>query len=301
MFHAENAESAEGDIGGVMSNVNRMLMVRKWHVGEFLLGMLVLLCQQSSGIGYRPDPTKYRQALDAIVDYAYEDFVGRGVAIAREAIRGPDDCELIDSFLKGRDFYRLGRHRFPLEPKLPRLAELLGASYADLERVWRRMVEERRSKVQAPLTREELKVKVEALEKSREAPVHMDGGWCRSSSGREAVETVCTRCGKHIIYSELDEIYHAEPPEYYLKIAEELRKYGINIEVDGSATCPDCCGFPCDFKLSEFSGLVRLRKDLDFSKEKDCPEEVRYMKPGLEMRVVQQCGRGFSKSGYDVR
>ncbi|MCQ2395573.1 MAG: hypothetical protein MJ249_14935, partial [Kiritimatiellae bacterium] len=270
------------------------------QVGRGACWLVSTLCLQAFGIGYSPDPQKYQQALDAIVVDAREDFARQGLEFA-PGVLNTVDCEIVDSFLKGRDFYRIGREKIPLEPKLPRLAELLGLSYAERERSWRRMVKERTAKQCRPLTRQELQAKIEALEQSKEAPVHLDSGLCRSSSGREAVETVCTRCGKHTVYSEVDEIDHEAAPDYYRKIAEELRNYGIVIEVDGTASCPDCCTYPCDFKLSEFPGVVRLRKDIDLSKERDCPDTVRFMKPGLEMRVVKVAGRNYTRPGYVVR
>lgn len=267
------------------------------HLKPALLLLLGWVCLQSSGIGFEPDPKEFKQAMDAIKSAACEEFKNQGLNLDWSKLTN-EDCEIVDSFLKGRDTFRRWGHSCPMYPQLARVAELLGDAYPEREKEWRRKVEERKSGPMRTLTKAELETRLNALRDSKTAPVKIDSGLCRSSSGREAIEVECPHCGKHIVYSELDEVYHEMPPGYFLKIADKLRRWGIAMEVDARAVCPDCCQFPCDFKLSEFPAMVKIRNDADFSNDRWCPPCLRNRH--WDMRVVQVCGRGFSNSGYDV-
>ena len=148
------------------------------------------------------------------------------------------------------------------------------------------------------LSKKEISERLDALKSLGPSPVKMDSDMCRSSSGFVAVDVDCIHCGRKIVYSELDEIDHGKPPAYYKKVAEELGRLGIKVEVDGRASCPKCCPYPCDFKLGEFERNVRFKDDVDWSKVNN--SLVRALKGNQLLTVVQKCGRGFSSSGYDV-
>ncbi len=148
------------------------------------------------------------------------------------------------------------------------------------------------------LSKKEISERLDALKFLGPSPVKMDSDMCRSSSGFVAVDVDCIHCGRKIVYSELDEIDHGKPPAYYKKVAEELGDLGIKVEVDGRASCPKCCPYPCDFKLGEFERNVRFKDDVDWSKVNN--SLVRALKGNQLLTVVQKCGRGFSSSGYDV-
>ena len=254
--------------------------------------------QPVAGIGYKPDAEKYQKALRDVVEFSCKEFARHGITIDPSRLNYGDQ-EVVDSFLKGREYYRDGYgDEAPLEPKLAWLAELFRDRYAEYEAQWRRKVSEAKTHAGRPLSKEEISARLDALKALGPSPVEMDSGMCRSSSGFAAVDVDCIHCGGNIVYSELDEIYHAKPPAYYKKIAEELRRLGIKVEVDGRAACPKCCPYPSDFKLGEFVRKVRFKDDIDWSKVND--RLIRALKGDQLLTVSQKCGRGFSSSGYDV-
>ena len=252
----------------------------------------------AAGIGYKPDREKFQKALRDVVEFSCKEFALYGITIDSSRLKYGDQ-EVVDSFLKGREYYRGGYgNEVPLEPKLAWLAELFGDRYAEYEAQWRRKVSEAKTHEGRPLSREEISARLNALKAHGISPVEMDSGMCRSSSGLAAVDVVCIHCGGNVVYSELDEVRHGKPPSYYKKIAEELGRLGIKVEVDGRAACPKCCPYPCDFKLGEIARKVRFKDDVDWSKVDD--RRIRALKGDQMLTVSLQCGDGFSTSGYEV-
>ena len=252
----------------------------------------------AAGIGYEPDHEKYQKALRDVVEFSCKEFARYGITIDPARLKYGDQ-EVVDSFLKGREYYRdFYGDEVPLEPKLAWLAELFGDRYAEYEAQWRRKVSEAKTRAGRPLSKEEISARLDALKALGISPVEIDAGMCRSSSGLAAVDVDCIHCGGNVVYSELDEIYHGKPPAYYKNVAEELGRLGIKVEVDGRAACPKCCPNPCDFKLGEFVRKVRFKDDVDWSKVNN--RLIRALKGDQLLTVSQACGRGFSSSGYDV-
>ena len=247
--------------------------------------------QPVAGIGYKPDPEKYQKALRDVVEFSCKEFARYGITIDPSRLKYGDQ-EVVDSFLKGREYYRDGYGgEVPLEPKLAWLAELFGDRYAEYEAQWRRKVSESKTHPGRPLSKEEIAARLDALKAIGPSPVEMDSGMCRSSSGLAAVDVDCIHCGCNIVYSMLDEIYHGKPPAYYKKVAEELERLGIKVEVDGRAACPKCCPYPCDFKLGEFVRKVRFKDDIDWSKVND--RLIRAFKGDQLLTVTREGGRAF--------
>ena len=254
--------------------------------------------QPAAGIGYKPDPDKFQKALRDVVEFSCKEFARYGINIDSSRLKYGDQ-EVVDSFLKGREYYRGGYgDEVPLEPKLAWLAELFGDRYAEYEAQWRRKVSEAKTHEGRPLSREEISARLNALKALGTSPVEMDSGMCRSSSRLVAVDVDCIHCGGNVAYSELDAVRHGKPPSYYKKIAEELGRLGINVEVDGRAACPKCCPYPCDFKLGEIERKVRFKDDVDWSKVND--RRIRAFKGDQLLTVSQKCGNGLSPSGYEV-
>lgn len=271
------------------------------HLNVFLIftaSIAFMWSQPVAGIGYEPDHEKYRQALRDVVEFSCKEFARYGITIDPARLKYGDQ-EVVDSFLKGREYYRDGPgNEVPLEPKLAWLARLFGDRYAEYEILWRRKVSEGKSNSGRTLSKKDISERLDALKSLGPSPVEKDSGMCRSSSGRAAVDVDCIHCGRKIVYSELDEIYHGKPPAYYKKVAEELGCLGIKVEVDGRASCPKCCPYPCDFKLGVFEHKVRFKNDVDWSKVNN--RLARALKGDQLLTVVQKCGRGFSSAGYDV-
>ena len=238
------------------------------HLNAFLIftAFIALAWSQSAaGDGYEPDPEKYRQALRKVVEFSCREFSRYGITIDPSRLKYGDQ-EVVDSFLKGREYYRDGAgNEVPLEPKLVWLAGLFGDQYAEYEALWRRKVSEGKAHTTLTLSKREISERLDTLKSLGPSPVKMDSGMCRSSSGSAAVDVECIHCGRNIVYSELDEVYHGKPPAYYMKVAEELGRLGINVEVDGRAACPKCCPYPCDFKLGEFVRKVRFKNEISRS------------------------------------
>ena len=233
------------------------------RISLILFSLALMWNQPAAGEGYEPDPVKYRQARRNVVEFSCREFARYGITINPSRLNYGDQ-EVVDSFLKGREYYRDDSgNETPLEPKLAWLAELFGTRYAEYEARWRQKVAEVKTRSGRALSKEEISERLDALKSLGPSPVEMDSGMCRSSSGLSAVDVECIHCGRHIVYSELDETYHRKPPAYYKKVAEELGRLGIKVEVDGCAACPKCCPYPCDFKLGEFEHKVRFKNDVD--------------------------------------
>ena len=264
----------------------------------FTVSIAFMWSQPVAGSGYEPDSAKYQQALRDVVEFSCKEFARYGITIDPSCLKYGDQ-EIVDSFLKGREYYRDGSgNEVPLEPKLAWLAKLFGDRYAEYEVRWRRKVLEGKAYPVRTLSKKEISERLDTLKSLGPSPVKMDSGMCRSSSGHAAVDVGCIHCGRKIVYSELDEIYHGKPPAYYKKVAEELGRLGINVEVDGRASCLKCCPYPCDFKLGEFVRSVRFKDNVDWSKVNNC--YVRAFKRDQLLTVVQTFGRGIPSSGYYV-
>lgn len=281
-----------------MNYYNRIMELNlssKW----IAVAILIFGCSfRTNAEGYEPDPVKYQQALRAVVEFSCKEFATFGITIDPSKL-AYGDHEIVDSFLKGREYYRKkwGKDE-PLESKLSWLAELFGERFTEYETRWRRMVADSKNHPCQPLTKEEISKRLDEIKALGPSPVEMDSGLCRSSSGRAAIDVECIHCDKHTVYSELDQIYHNLPPGYYKKIADELGRLGIKVEVDGRAACPECCTNTCDFKLGKFEYKVRFKKNIDWAKVNN--RKLRAMKGDQLLTVVQKCSRGFSLSGYDV-
>ena len=236
------------------------------HLNVFLVftaSIALMWSQPAAGIGYEPDREKYRQALRDVVEFSCKEFARYGITIGPSRLNFGDQ-EVVDSFLKGREYYRDSPgNEVPLEPKLAWLAELFGDRYAEYEARWRRKVSESKTHPAWTLSKADISERLDALKSLGPSPVKMDSGMCRSSSGFVAVDMDCIHCGRTVVYCELDEIDHGKPPAYYKKVAEELGHHGIKVEVDGRAACPKCCLYPCDFKLGEFVRKVRSEDDVN--------------------------------------
>ncbi|MBQ2626124.1 MAG: hypothetical protein IJG18_13615 [Kiritimatiellae bacterium] len=273
----------------------------RWHLNACLIfaaSSALMWSLPAIGTGYEPDPEKYQKALRDVVEFSCKEFAQYGIAVDPSRLKYGDQ-EIVDSFLKGREYYRDGyRNEVPLEPKLVWLAELFGDRYAEYEGRWRRKVSEDKAHPGRVLSKEEISERLDALKSLGSSPVEMDSGMCRSSSGYAAIDADCIHCGRSVVYSELDEVCHGNPPAYYKKVAEELGRLGIKVEVDGRAACPKCCPYPCDFKLGEFARKVRFKDDVDWSKVND--RRIRALRGDQLLTVTQEFRGGFSSSGYDV-
>lgn len=246
-----------------------------------MLTMAVPIC--SRGEGYEPDPVEYQKALDAVVSASCKKFEGYGVHVDQKRIKYGDH-EVIDSFLQGREYYRDAyNNRHPMTEKMTWLKELFGDTFNDLEQKWRLKVDERNNGPLKILTQEEIRKRLNALRDAPAAPVKHDDGLCRSSSGGMPVEVECIHCGKPTVYRYLDMYYHRLSPKACVNYAKELLMWGIPAEVDGRAVCSEC-NSTYDFKMSDFPMEVKVRDDIDFSKNSHLRQ---YIKPGLIMQVQE--------------
>ncbi|MBQ9344701.1 MAG: hypothetical protein IJT88_05755 [Kiritimatiellae bacterium] len=240
--------------------------VGNWAAG---LGMAILLAGNwCLGVGYEVDPVEYQQALDKVVEANCQEFARRGVDIDPARLSAAD-AEIVDSFLNGRDFYRVpSGSRRPMAPKLEWLQSLLGEAYGPLEAAWRQQVEDRAAGRIPPLSREEIAARLDALEAADPFPVCMDDGSCRSSCCTLAIDVECIHCGRHVLYRQLDETYHNLTPAQYRDIARDISQWGIPVEVDARAACPDCSGNPDEFQLADFPVVCHLKPEaLDADEE----------------------------------
>lgn len=101
------------------------------------------------------------------------------------------------------------------------------------------------------------------------------------------------------MYNRLDEAEHNQPPAHYKAVAKELRKWGLHVDVDGRAACPDCSLDAKNFKLSETPARCRIKPGVDLSTEPYIC--FRPIKPEWDMFIIQICARGDERVGYDVR
>ncbi len=238
-------------------------------------------------IGYRPDPVKYDKALRDVVAARCKDFAKLGVVIDPAKLQYGEE-EIVDSFLNGREFYRTAwQARFPVSEKLEWLKGILGDAYENRREAWAKAIEDRKAGRILRWTSERLKGRMDELAFMPEAPVKMDGGMCRSSTAGHVARTDvrCIHCGHHTVYTDLDAVYHNRTPEEYKAIADEIREWGLDIEVDGRAACPDCCPEERDFKLSETPEVCRVKAaaaEATGRATRDWPT----IPPGIDLKVV---------------
>ena len=75
--------------------------------------------QPAAGIGYEPDPDKFQKALRDVVEFSCKEFARYGINIDSSRLKYGDQ-EIVDSFLKGREYYRDGADVLVITPWLRR-------------------------------------------------------------------------------------------------------------------------------------------------------------------------------------
>ena len=250
--------------------------------------------------GYRPDPVEYDKALRDVVAARCKDFAKLGVEIDPAKLQYGEE-EVVDSFLNGRELYRTAyQSRFPVSEKLEWLKGILGDAYESRREAWAKAVADRKSGRIPRWTRERLKARMDELALMPESPVKMDDGMCRSSSGCARIDCKCIHCGWHTVYTDVDEIYRNEPPEYYKGIADELKACGLDVEVDGRAVCPDCNRLKFDFRLSMTPEVCRVKPVDDSTRGRRL--QLPTLPTNVELRVIghQKVSRTVT-SFYEVQ
>ena len=236
--------------------------------------------------GYRPDPVEYQKALRGVVEFRCRDFKRFGVSIDPEVLQYGQE-EIIDSFLNGRANYRTWRNRYaPVSEKLGWLKEILGSDYDDLHKAWIKAIEDHKAGRGLPWTPERIRQRLDELAAMPESPVRMDAGMCRSSTAGCVARTDyrCLHCGRHTVYTDIDAVYHRQSPEYFKRIADEIKEWGLDVEVDGREACPDCCTEQRDFKLSTTAVTCRSKACDDSSGRRSLYPPV--LPAGIDMNVI---------------
>ena len=236
--------------------------------------------------GYRPDPVEYHKALRGVVEFRCRDFKRFGVSIDPEVLQYGQE-EIIDSFLNGRANYRTWRNRYaPVSEKLGWLKEILGSDYDDLHKAWIKAIEDHKAGRVLPWTPERIRQRLDELAAMPESPVRMDAGMCRSSTAGCVARTDyrCLHCGRHTVYTDIDAVYHRQSPEYFKRIADEIKEWGLDVEVDGREACPDCCTEQRDFKLSTTAVTCRSKACDDSSGRRSLYPPV--LPAGIDMNVI---------------
>ena len=261
-----------------------------------------IMAYSCGAIGREPDWTKYNKALRDVVETRCRDFEKLGVVVNPTMLKYGDE-EVVDSFLNGREFYRTpyGK-RFPTTEKLDWLKGLLGNAYENRAKAWTKTIEDRKAGRLPHWTPDRLRARLDELALMPESPVKMDDGMCRSSTFGDVarIDARCIHCGRHTVFTDSDKIYHNQPPEYYKRIADEIKEWGLDVEVDGRSACPDCCKEHRDFKLSTTPEVCRVKPDADFSKRDDSTPSI---KPGIDMKVIglRKKEKGGAAYSYEVQ
>ena len=260
--------------------------------------VLSVLALESRGIGVAPDPVEYEASFDAVMSNACHRFEEYGVLIDPGRLRYGEH-EILDSFLYGRESYRLGDGQTaPVSEKLEWLCEILGELFPECEQKWSRKVDELKAG-RRHITVGEVEDRLNALRDGDCAPVEMDGGACRSSSGEKVEDVECIHCGRRTVYRHLDERDDAITPGEYEAIAKELRRWGLDVDVDGRAACPDCCPFPCDFRIQDdFPVSVRLRDTLERPENERDAYRTSMLTTGMVVRVMDVYTRQDGETVY---
>ena len=256
------------------------------NIRHSILCGVAMMILTSGAIGYGPDLARYNKAKQEVVKARCKEFKKCGLHIDPERLKYGEE-EIVDSFLNGREFYRTpyGK-RLPMKEKLGWLKGLLGVAYESRAKAWGQAIEDRKAGRSPCWTPDRLRARFDELAAMPESPVKMGDGRCRSSTAGAVarIDVRCIHCGRHVVYTDLDEICHNQPPEYYKRIAEEIREWGLPIEVDGRGACPDCCKEHCDFRLSVTPEVCRIDPDADSSRIRF--RSLPSIMPGIDLKVI---------------
>ena len=85
----------------------------------FTVSIAFMWSQPVAGSGYEPDSAKYQQALRDVVEFSCKEFARYGITIDPSCLKYGDQ-EIVDSFLKGREYYRDGADVLVITPWLRR-------------------------------------------------------------------------------------------------------------------------------------------------------------------------------------
>lgn len=263
---------------------------------------IALMSYSCGAIGHAPDWTEYNKAKRDVVETRCREFEKLGVAIDPTMLKYGDE-EVVDSFLNGREFYRTPYgERSQTNEKLDWLKGLLGNAYESHATAWEKTIKDRKAGRLPRWTPARLKARLDELALMPESPVKMDDGMCRSSTFGDVarIDARCIHCGRHTVFTDLDKIYHNQPPEYYKRIADEINEWGLEVEVDGRSACPDCCKEHRNFKLSTTPEVCRVNPNADFSKRDGSTPSI---KPGIDMKVIglRKMGKGGVAYSYEVQ
>ncbi len=261
-----------------------MVMARHNEIIRFsVMYSLAFMVLSSNAIGYAPDPKKYDRALRNVVESRCRDFEKLGVTIDPARLKYGEE-EIVDSFLNGREFYRTPyKKRIPLTEKLDWLSRLLGKCFEERYKAWATAVENRKKGTSPRWTPDRIRARLNELAMLPESPVKLDDGLCRSSTAGDVarIDYKCIHCGRHTVYTDVDNKCHNQSPEYFKRIAGEIKEWGLDIEVDGRDACPDCCKEPHDFKLSTTPEVCRIRPDARIQ-----DDSMPSIMPGIDLKVV---------------
>ena len=261
-------------------------------VGLFTMPSLLCFAE-----GISIDEGECRKAEAKAVEFKRKSFERMGVKLTVGSLTNYEETEIVDSFLQGRDFYRANdNRRIPLSGKLAWLENLFGDGFVKFNEQWKRKVEDLTANRIPVWTRARIATRLDELEKMECEPMMMPSGLCRSSSGFVFVDMECIHCGRHTVYTHLDQVEHNQPPAHYKAVARELWRWGLNVAVDGRSACPDCSPDNRDFKLSETPTRCRVKPEINLSSD----PYLWYLKPDCDLRITQVCARGNSRIGYDV-
>ena len=256
------------------------------NVRCFVLCDVAMMMLASGAIGYEPDWVQYNKAKQNVVEVRCKDFKKCGLHIDPERLNYGEE-EIVDSFLNGREFYRTpyGK-RLPMKEKMGWLKGLLGDAYESRAKAWSQTIEDRKAGRSSRWTPDRLRARLDELAAMPESPVEMDDGRCRSSTAGDVarIDVRCIHCGRHVVYTDLDGIYHNQPPEYYKRIADEIREWGLLIEVDGRSACPDCCKEHCVFRLSVTPEVCCIDPDVDSSRIRF--HSLPSIMSGMDLKVI---------------
>ena len=263
-----------------------------------VVGLLVIPCFMCFAMGNSFDKEECRKAEAKAVEFKRKGFERLGLKLDSGRLANYEETEIVDSFLQGRDFYRdMNNRRIPLSGKMTWLQNLFGEEFVKFNTQWQRKVADVKANRIPVWTRERIATRLDELAEMESEPMMMPSGMCRSSSGCVFIDVECIHCGRHTVYTQLDQVAHNQPPAYYRAVAKELGTWGLNVAVDGRAACPDCSSDGKDFKLSETPTRCRVKPDIDLSSNR----HLWYVKPDWDLQIIQACARGDSRMGYDVR
>ena len=238
------------------------------------------------------------EAVLKIVEFKRKNFNRMGAKLKPGTLINCEEAEMVDSFLHGRDFYRCGMNgHAPLSERLEWLREIFGDDFGDFETRWRQNVAALRGSSLPTWTRERIAARLDELAAMEREPIMNSSIGCRSAPYVDAVDVECMHCGRHTVYSKLEDLDYNKPPAYYKAVARELANWGLHVAVDGKAACPDCSQNTNDFRLSEMPTLCRARPGCDFSSH----PSLWYVKPEDRLHVVSVFSLADTNVVYVVR